>query len=165
MRGLVLCFRLIPFLAGFALAAPSFSQTTRPVEPDRLTGTWQLDLARSKYSPGPPPKSETRVYTRDHEGLKGLMVRHWADGREERIEYRADFDKEYPVSGTDVFDAVTFKRVDERTADAVLSHAGRVFGTARRVISEDGQTMTITFRREGGTVVNNVAVYRKEPKK
>jgi len=153
---------LMPLLASVALAAPSSSQTPQSKEPDRLVGVWQLDLAKSKYSPGPAPKSETRTYTRDQEGLKGLVVRRWADGREERIEYRADFDREYPVSGTEAFDAVTFKRVDSRTADAVLSHAGKVFGTARRVISEDGQTMTITFRQESATVVNNVAIYRKE---
>jgi hypothetical protein len=47
----------------------------------------------------------------------------------------------------------------------VLSHAGRVYGTARRTISEDGRTMTIVFRRdEGQNVVRNVAVYVKESK-
>ena len=58
-----------------------------------------------------------------------------------------------------------FKRIDARTSQAVLSHAGQVFGVARRVISEDGQTMTITFRREASTIVNNVAVYRKDQKR
>jgi hypothetical protein len=93
--------------------------------------------------------------------VKGTVVRKLADGREERIEYRADYDMEYPVAGTDAYDAVKFKRVDAYTSDAVLSHAGRVFGTARRVISADGQTMTITFRQEDPSLVRNVVVYRK----
>ena len=52
---------------------------------------------------------------------------------------------------------------DPRTAEAVLSHAGRVFGTARRTISEDGRTLTITFRQENqGILESNVAIYRKQ---
>ena len=85
------------------------------------------------------------------------------DGREERIEYRADFDQEYPVSGNEAYDAVRFRRIDAYTSDAVLSHAGRVFGTARRVISPDGRTMTITFRQEDPSLVKNVVVYSKQP--
>ena len=47
----------------------------------------------------------------------------------------------------------------------MLSHAGRVFGTARRVIADDGKSMTITFRRdsESGVSVLNVAHYEKLP--
>jgi len=29
-------------------------------EQDLLLGSWQLDLAKSRYIPGPPPRSETR---------------------------------------------------------------------------------------------------------
>jgi hypothetical protein len=29
---------------------------------DPLAGTWELNLGKSKFSPGPPPKSETRTY-------------------------------------------------------------------------------------------------------
>lgn len=161
-------FRLLAVFAIVVCAEPSFLLSAQPgakTEPEYLLGIWRLDLTRSRYSPGPPPKSETRTYIRDEEGLKGVVQRYLADGRQETIEYRANFDQEYPVSGTEAYDAVTFKRIDARTAQAVLSHAGQVFGIARRVISEDGQTMTITFRREASTTVNNVAVYRKESKR
>ena len=128
---------------------------------DLLIGVWQADMAKSRYYPGPPPASETRTFARDAEGIKGTVLRRLADGRQELIEYRADFDHEYPVSGTEAYDAVKFKRIDTRTAEAVLSHAGRVFGIATRVISNDGQTMTIAFRQEDPSLVKNVVVYRK----
>jgi len=132
-------------------------------EEDLLLGTWQLDLAKSRYNPGPPPRSETRTYVRDKEGMKGTIQRRRDDGREEVIEYRADFDHEFPVIGTEAYDTIRLKRIDARTAEAVLSHAGRVFGTARRVISEDGRTLTITFRQEDrGILESNIAVYRKK---
>jgi hypothetical protein len=134
-------------------------------EQDHLLGTWRLDVAKSKYSPGPPLKSETRTYTRDEAGVQGRIDRQYADGRREVIDYRADFDREVPVSGTKAYDAVRLKRIDAYTTEGVLSHAGRVFGVSRRVISTDGQTMTITFRREErGDMVNNFAVYHKEHK-
>ena len=132
-------------------------------EQEVLVGVWQLDVLKSRYVPGPPPRRETRTYVRDKQGLKGTIRRVRDDGREEVIEYRADFDHEYPVVGTEAYDTLRLKRVDARTAEAVLSHAGRVFGTARRVVSEDGRTLTITFRQEDRDVlVSNVAVYRKK---
>ena len=132
-------------------------------EQDLLIGSWQLDLVKSRYTPGPPPRSEVRTYVRDKDGMKGTIRRRRDDGREEVIEYRADFDREYPVMGTPAYDTIRLKRIDDRTAEAVLSHAGRVFGTARRAISEDGRTLTITFRQENqGHLESNIAVYRKQ---
>jgi hypothetical protein len=40
-------------------------------------------------------------------------------------------------------------------------HAGVVFGTAKRVISRDGKTMTIAFQRRD-TTASNTAVYHRE---
>jgi hypothetical protein len=77
----------------------------------------------------------------------------------------ANYDREYPVTGTEEYDHVVLKRIDRQTSEAVLSHAGRVFGTARRVIAADGKSMTITFRRdsETGVSVLNVAYYDRLP--
>jgi hypothetical protein len=157
---------LVPILVGALGFSPDpyRPHAAQPQAADNhLLGTWRLNLARSTYSPGPPPVSETRTFERDREGVKGTVYRRLQDGRTETIEYRADYNREYPVSGADAFDAVIFKRVDMYISEAVLSHAGRVYGTARRVISRDATTMTITFRREtetGGRVIN-VAVYEK----
>ena len=147
----------------FAVAVGVLSaQSTSKPAADPSLGVWRVDLSRSTYYPGPPPVSETRTFLRDKDGVtRGTVVRKLKDGREERIEYRADFDMEYPVSGTEAYDAVKFRRIDSRTADSVLSHAGRVFGTARREISADGKTMTITFRQEDPSLVKNIVVYRK----
>jgi hypothetical protein len=163
MRGLS---RLLLLLGAAILVAPLSShllaQSGSNAAQERLLGTWRLDLAKSKYSPGPPLRSETRVYTRDGKGVKGVIDRVYGDGRREVIEYRAEVDIDVPVSGSKAYDAIRFKVVDELTTEGVLSHAGRVFGSSRRVIAQDGETMTITFRREEpGDMVNNFAIYRK----
>jgi hypothetical protein len=127
-----------------------------------LLGTWRLDLTKSKYFPGPAPLSETRIYTADKEGVLGAINRVYADRHAEIIEYRANYDREQTVTGTPAYDAIKLKRVDDYTSESTLSHAGIVFGTAKRVISPDGNTMTITFERKTAEdTVRNVAVYRR----
>ena len=154
-------------LAVVAGGAPSLhaAQAAPAAEQDQLLGTWQLNVAKSRYTPGPGPISETRTYARGPNGVEGTILRRFQDGRSERIEYISEYDREYPVMGTAAYDHIQLKRLDARTAEAVLSHAGRVYGTARRVIAADGKTMTITLRTEsasasGGNVIN-VAVYDK----
>jgi len=154
-------------LAGVILAASVAVLIARPAQAQdaNLLGTWRLDLAKSHYSPGPPPRSETRTYARDAAGVTGRIDRLYADGRREVIDYRADYDDDYTVSGTKLYDMVRFRKVDDYTTEGVLSHAGHVYGVSRRVLSPDGRTLTITFRRsETGDMVNNTAVYHKEPK-
>ena len=161
--------RLLPFLVVSLVAVGTnlvlTAQSTSPKEPDQLVGAWRLDVAKSRYRPGPAPLSETRTYVRVGENVLGVILREFANGRRERIEYTANYDREYPVTGTEDYDMVVLKRIDRSTSEAVLSHAGRVFGTARRVIAADGKSMTITFRRdsETGVSVLNVAYYDKLP--
>jgi len=127
-----------------------------------LLGTWRLDLAKSKYFPGPAPLSETRIYTADKDGVLGVINRVYADRRAEIIEYRANYDREQTVTGTPAYDAIKLKKIDDYTSVSTLSHAGMVFGTARRAISPDGDTMTITFERKtSDDTIRNVAVYRR----
>jgi hypothetical protein len=139
------------------------AQSAPVIEQDRLIGAWVLNLAKSSFLPGPGPVSETRTYARGPNGIEGTIQRRFRDGRSERIEYIAEFDREYPVMGTEAYDHILLKRIDASTAEAVLSHAGRIYGTARRVNSRDGKTMTITFRRDAGSgaAVSNVSVYEK----
>ena len=128
---------------------------------DPVIGTWRLVLAKSKYYPGPAPRNETRTYEADGDFLKATIRRVDGTGRAETIAYRANYDNPYPVTGSPDYDAIKMTRIDDRTAESVLSHAGRVFGIARRVISADGRTMTITLRREAEVLVNNVAFYER----
>lgn len=159
------CTVAVAALVALAAAASVAAQqrAAAPRMPEHLVGVWQLDAAKSRYFPGPGPTSETRTYTREGDSVVGIIQRAFADGRRERIEYTANYDREYPVMGTENYDHVVLKRLDEYTSEAVLSHAGRVYGVARRVIAANGRTMTITFRRESqsGPSVYNVAYYER----
>lgn len=119
-------------IAGIAMAA------------DPVVGSWTLDVAKSKFSPGPALKSATRVYTESANGmsLDGKTVA--ADGKEAsmHVAYKAD-GKSYPITGNPDADSVTPKSVDARTWDFTLTKDGKVVGSVHRVVSADGKTLTV----------------------
>jgi hypothetical protein len=51
-------------LAVAALPQSTFAQNSP------LIGTWKLNLDKSKYNPGPPPRSATLTYTQDGQNFK-----------------------------------------------------------------------------------------------
>ena len=159
-RSLLVLVAVLQFAVSTPLVALQLRTTAEP--PPQLLGTWRLNVAKSKYTPGPALRSETRVYTRQADGVHGVVSRVHADGRPEKFEYTANFGKDIMVTGIPDYDAVTLRKVDELTSDAVLSHAGVVYGVARRIIAADGKTMTITFDRKSNELrIHNVAVYDK----
>ena len=52
-----------------------------------MVGTWELDVAASTFVPGPPLKSEIRLYEPEHEGIKATVATTYADGRRTVFEY------------------------------------------------------------------------------
>src|SRR5450755_3047506 len=93
--------------AGTALAA------------DSVVGTWKLNLAKSTFSPGPAPKSQTRTYVESAQGMTVTIKTTAADGKESTttLVFKDD-GKSYPVSGSPDFDAVSVKRVDALTLNS-----------------------------------------------
>ena len=132
---------------------------------DASVGTWKLNVAKSTFRPGPPPAAETRIYQSQPEGVKTTVTTTWADRKTTTVEYPANYDgKDYPVSGSRDIDAVALTRVDDFTSAATLKHAGKEIGVARRVVSPDHKTMTITYKgiNSIGDKVDNVAVYDRQ---
>jgi hypothetical protein len=134
---------------------------TPAADQDPVLGQWRLDVSKSKYLPGPGPKSETRTYRLTEEGIRAVIVRTHQNGRVETIEYGADYDSVNHVIGSPDYDAVRLRRVSAYVSEATLSHAGREFGKARRELAKDGMTMVITFQQESQTQIHNVAHYVK----
>src|SRR5262245_61977097 len=135
-------------IAVWVADAGSAGQATAGGDEDRLLlGTWKLNVAKSTYRMGRRPMSQTRTYEAQGDGVKATIVTVYADGRPRTVGYVANYDSlEYALTGSPDADTIALKKVAPRTAEAVLSHAGKLMATARRVISEDGQTMTITYK-------------------
>ena len=151
--------RLIVVVGALSMLNMTGASQDPATSQDPVIGQWRLDVSKSKYSPRPGPKSETRTYQLTAEGIKAVIVRTQQNGRVETIEYDADYDSINHVIGTPDYDAVRLTRVSAYISEATLSHAGKTFGTARREIAMDGMTMIITFRQESQTPIHNVAYY------
>jgi hypothetical protein len=133
---------------------------------DPRVGTWKLDLAKSKYDPGPPPQSQTVKVEPADKGEKVTSEVVSADGKRTTSSYTAKFDgKDYPLSGSALgADKVSLKRIDARTTVRTDKKDGKVVQTLRRVVSADGKTMTVTGKGTNaeGKPFNNVVVFDRE---
>jgi len=132
---------------------------------DPRMGTWKLNVAKSKYSPGPAPRSVTLKVEPSGQGEKVTAEFVNADGTRTTSVYTANFDgKDRPLTGSAVADTVSLKRIDARTTDRTDKKGGKVVQTLKRVVSQNGKTMTVTVKGTNaqGQAVNNVVVFDKQ---
>ena len=132
---------------------------------DPRMGTWKLDVAKSKFSPGPAPQGLTLKVEPSGQGEKATSEFVNADGTRTTTQYTANFDgKDYPLTGSQTADTVSLKRIDARTTDRTDKKGGKVAQTLRRVVSQDGKTMTVTVKGTNaqGQAVNNIVVFQKQ---
>jgi hypothetical protein len=127
---------------------------------------WQLNVAKSKYLPGPPPKSGTTRIEAAGAGVKVIVDQALADGAARHFEFTADYDgKDNPVTG-DYPDAEMVART-RLSATIVQTHNkrdGKFTTTVTSEVSADGKTRTVIIRgvTATGQIVNHVAVYEKQ---
>ena len=117
---------------------------------DPVLGTWHLLVDKSTYRTLPAPKSERRTYAAHPAGVQATIARVDAAGASHTVSYVSDYDSvEYPIVGSAVANTISWLPIDPNTAEASVSHAGRVIATVRRVVSADNRIMTITVRHQG----------------
>ena len=132
---------------------------------DPRIGTWKLNVAKSQFNPGPPQQSLTVRVQPSGQGETVSTEGVNADGSRAATQYTANFDgKDYPLTGSQVADTVSLKRVDPQITERTDKKAGAVAQTLRRVVSQDGKTMTVTVKGKNaqGQDVNNTLVFEKQ---
>jgi len=132
---------------------------------DPRVGSWQLNVAKSKYSPGPAPKSLTLKVEVAGKGEKVTSETVSATGDKTVVEYTADYDgKPHPLKGSTEADMVTLKRIDSHTTERVDSKGGKTITTYHRVVSKDDKTMTVTTKGTDakGQPTSSVIVFEKQ---
>jgi hypothetical protein len=132
---------------------------------DPRIGTWKMNAAKSQFNPGPPPQSLIVKVEPAGQGEKVTADIGNADGTRTTTVYTANFDgKEYPLTGSPTADTVSLKRIDSRTTDRTDKKGGKVVTTLKRVVSQDGKTMTVTTKgtTADGQPANNVIVFEKQ---
>jgi hypothetical protein len=150
---------LLGLAVATALPQIGFAQT------DPFPGTWQLNLTKSKYSPGPPRKSSTVTVQAVGQNHKLTGVTTDAEGKQTSVENtRIYYGMSHPVLGNPDYDAGAFTRVDAYTIIISYMKAGKLVRTATNVVSQDGKTITATATGTDarGRQVNNISIYDKQ---
>jgi hypothetical protein len=150
-------------LVGAVLAVASLAMARGAA--DAIVGTWNLNIAKSTFDPGPALKSQTRTYTVDKDGTTLSVSGVAADGS--AISQLATFKydgKAYQMTGAADFDALVPKRVNGTTVKSTLMKAGKQVGTATRTISNHGKMLTLSTQVTGadGKLHTTVLVFDKQ---
>jgi hypothetical protein len=156
---------LSTLLVGVALACGGSAVAQAAEVSSPLTGTWNLNLVKSKFDPGPAPKSDSRTYVESAQGVTVTVNIVTASGStiSEHSTYAYD-GKDYPITGNPREDALSLKRVNARITIITQKLSGKAVGTETRVISADGKAMTISAKgtNANGVPFERVAVYDKQ---
>lgn len=125
-----------------------------------------MDPAKSKFDPGPAPKSEVRAFEAISDGnTKSTVQTTTASGTAATRIATYKYDgKSYPVQGSANFDSIAVMRVSASQVKTTLMRGGKPIGELIGLVSKDGKalTMTYTFTTPSGTKEHDVIVYDRQ---
>jgi len=153
--------------AALAACVMTLVAAAAAADKDPFAGTWKLDVQKSKFEGGTPPKSSVATIT--PVGDKRRLVVHTvpSSGPEVTTESTAASDgKDYPMKGSATVDTVSVIKIDGRTLERRDKKNGHVVATLRATVSGDGKTMTVVQKGptpQGGTYTNTL-VYDRQSK-
>ena len=127
-------------------------------------GTWKLNEAKSKFSPG-APKNTTVVYEAAGDSVKVTVDGVDGEGKPSHNEWTGKFDgKFYAVTGDPTSDMRSYRKINNNTLALTAKKGDKVTLTGRIVVSATGKTRTVTTTGTDskGKKVTNKAVYDKQ---
>ena len=124
-------------------------------------GTWKLNEAKSKFTPG-APKNTTVVYEPAGDSVKVIVDGVDGDGNPSHNEWTGKFDgKYYPVTGDPTSDMRAYRKINNHTLTFTAKKGDKVSLTGRIVVSANGKTRTVTTTA-AGSKASNRAVFDKQ---
>jgi hypothetical protein len=132
---------------------------------DHFTGIWTLNVAKSTYSPGMPPRSQTTKLETLKDGIREIVDRVNTDGTATHWDFTAKFDgKDYPIVGDPDRDMASVKKVNDFTLEVVNKKAGKVTTSMTILFAKDGKsrTNTVTGTTATGLPIRNVLLFDKQ---
>jgi hypothetical protein len=154
----LICLAVLFLLIGAAV-------TSARAADEPASGTWTINLAKSKYNPGPAPKSAT-VTIKIENGTE-IYEANGVDGsgNATHSSFTAKLDgTDAPISGVAYADTVSTKRTSPTHYTATLKKNGAVVMNVRIVIAADGKSRTVTYsgKTEKGEPEHDVVFYDKQ---
>jgi len=131
---------------------------------DPQMGTWKLNEAKSKFTPG-TTKFTNVTFKNMFGNIKVTQDGISGDGKPIHVEWSGKFDgKDYPVTGDPNADTRSYMKVNDRTLHVTAKKNGKVIATAHTTVSNDGKSRsaTVTGTTPKGKKFKNVVVYDKQ---
>ena len=131
---------------------------------DANLGTWKLNEAKSKFSPG-AAKNTSVVYETAGDSIKVTVDGVGTDGKPSHNEWTGKFDgKDYPLTGDPAADTRSYKKIGARTLELTNKMGGKVVVSGKIVVSADGKSRTVSISGTDadGKKVTSTAVYDKQ---
>jgi hypothetical protein len=154
------------FLMGTVLAGGLGAVALAADPPDPVIGTWILNVAKSKFMPGPGPKSQTRTYAESAHATAMKFTGVSAGGSTVSGGSTFKYDgKDYPATGSPDYDTLAPKRLNRNTVRIDLKKGGKVVGTTICTLSVRDKVLTVSSKgkdSKGGTF-DTVMVFDKQP--
>jgi hypothetical protein len=141
-----------------------FLNAAAAVAADPQIGTWKLNEAKSKISPG-APKNNTVIYEPAGDQVKITVDGVDGKGQPMHHVWTGKFDgKDYAVTGDPTADTRAYKRVNEHTLTFDQKKGGKVVTTGRVVVAADGKSRTVTTSGANaeGQKISTTAVYDRQ---
>jgi hypothetical protein len=157
--------RKLMFARALAVAGVMLISASLAVAGENWVGTWKLNTAKSKFSPGPGPQSMTLKFESTPDGIKLSSQGVNEEGQPIAGGYIAKFDgKEVPVTGNPNADTGAPRKIDDNNYENTWKKGGKVTITTKAVVSPDGKTLTITQSgtNADGKAVSSTVVYEKQ---
>ena len=103
------------------LGLSAIAGTAALAQNDSQVGVWKLNVAKSKYSPGPAPTSATTTIEAAGAGTKVTVDQDMADGTKRHYTFTAAYDgKDAPVVGNNPdADIVARTRINASTVKTI----------------------------------------------
>ena len=156
--------RSMVVLAVAALVAAPFALSVR-AQADPFAGTWTLNVAKSKYDPGPAGKSGSVTFTTKGTTVTAAITGVSDTGEAVKWGYSGALDgKAHPLTGSPDGDMITLRQISPTSVETTYTLKGKVTLVNVRTVSADGKTMTVTTKgmNAAGQKVNNLQVFEKK---
>jgi hypothetical protein len=147
----------------FALAAVFAAGVVCSAQTPHM-GTWKLNEAKSKFSPG-ASKNHTVTYEAAGDQIKVTVDGTDGTGNPTHNEWTGKFDgKYYAVTGDPTSDMRSYRKINNHTLALTGKKGAKITLTGRIIVTANGRTRTVTtFATDAkGRRVSNRAVYDKE---
>ena len=156
--------KILVVVAVLGLIAVVSSQAKNEIQ--RLSGTWKLNIEKSKFNPGPGPKSQVLTWKPTATGVDFTVDTVNAQGQATRQHANGTYDDGKPFAfKTATYSGMrTVKWIDAHTFEETDTVDGKVRNSRRVVISKDGKALTITSKgvNAQGQPTNNLTVYERQ---